>query len=218
MYRAAIEKMEKSADSEIEMLRRGVARGEGIPLDPTPEALAKNAAKDPAWGDYAFAELRNFGFIRVHITKFEWYRPTEIELWEAQAALAAIETTAIVRLSSMDCTSAIPEIKTRLDRFERVARSGKPLAALLEHQKMMLAVIASLAEEHMLEEYAKRANVALIYAKSNTLEKRHLDGMVESAQTMLRFLCDVEARTCAAAAAAMRVHPSRPLIVEETVG
>ncbi|KEO90537.1 hypothetical protein EH31_10645 [Erythrobacter longus] len=214
LYRVAIEKLAKAADSEIETFRRAIAQGEGIPLTPSPEALAKAADKDLAWGEYAFGELRSFGFIRTNITRFEWYRPTETQLWEEQAALAGIETTAIVRLSSMNCTPAVPELRKRVRAFETVAGSGKPLAALLAHQKMMMAVVAATGERHTLEEYAKRASVAQIYAHSNRLDERHLDGMVQSAQAMFGHIGESEVRTCAAAAVAMRVHPAQPLIAE----
>ena len=159
-----------------------------------------------------------FGFIRTNITRFEWYRPTETQLWEEQAALAGIETTAIVRLSSMNCTPAVPELRKRVRAFETVAGSGKPLAALLAHQKMMMAVVAATGDRHTLEEYAKRASVAQIYAHSNRLDERHLDGMVQSAQAMFGHIGDSEVRTCAAAAVAMRVHPAQPLIVEAAQG
>jgi hypothetical protein len=214
LYRVAIEKLAKAADSEIETFRRAIAQGEGIPLTPSPEALAKTADKDLAWGEYAFGELRSFGFIRTNITKLEWYRPTETQLWEEQTALAGIEATAIVRLSSMNCTPAIPELRKRVRAFETVARSGKPLAALLAHQKMMMAVVAAVGERRMLEEYAKRASIAQIYARSHRLSERHLDGMAQSAQTMFHHLCEIEVRTCAAAAVAMRVHPSDSLVVK----
>ncbi|MGB3472071.1 MAG: hypothetical protein WBA51_14730 [Erythrobacter sp.] len=214
LYRVAIKKLAKAANSEIETFRRAIAQGEGIPLTPSPEDLAKAADKDLAWGEYAFGELRSFGFIRTNIIRFEWYRPTEKQLWEEQAALAGIETTAIVRLSSMDCEPAIPELRKRVRAFETVAGSGKPLAALLAHQKMMMAVVAAIGERHTLEEYAKRASVAQIYARSNSLDERHLDGIVQSAQAMFGHIGESEVRTCAAAAVAMRVHPSDPLVVK----
>lgn len=217
LYRAAIEKLAKSADPEIERLRRAVSLGEGIPLEPEPGTLAA-AGKDASWGDYAFSELRSYGFIRTHILKFVWYRPTETQIWEEQAALAGIEAMAIVRLSSMDCAPAMPEIRKRCQAFQRIGRAGKPLAALLAHQKMMLAIVAAAGETHVIEEYAKRASVALIYARSPNLEKRHIEGMMQSAATMFGHISEHDARHCAAAAAGMRVHPSIPVAIATNAG
>lgn len=218
LYRAAIEKLAKSADPEIERLRRAVSLGEGIPLEPEPGTLAAAAGKDASWGDYAFSELRSYGFIRTHILKFVWYRPTETQISEEQAALAGIEAMAIVRLSSMDCAPAMPEIRKRCQALQRIGRAGKPLAALLAHQKMMLAIVAATGETHVLEEYAKRASVALIYARSLNLEARHIEGMMQSAATMFGHLSEHDARHCAAAAAGMRVHPSIPVAIAPTAG
>lgn len=214
LYHAAIAKLTASADPQIEELRLSVARGEGIPIDPSPQALAQQANKNTEWGEYAFGELRKFGFVRARITKLEWYRPTDTELWEEQAALAGIETTAIVRLSSMDLTPALPELEHRLHEFKQLASSGEVLPSLLAHQKMMMTLVAAIGETHTLEEYAKRASVALIYTRSQRVRERHLKGMLASSKTMLSYLSDVEARTSAAAAVAMRIHPAIPLVTD----
>ena len=207
LYHAAIEKMAVSPDSKIEKLRKGVSKGEGVPLDPSPVALAQWAGRDENWGQYAFSEMRNSGFIRAKITRFVWYRPSEDEIEDEQASLAGIEAAAIVRLSSMDCSGAVPEIKKRARQFTRTKDSTRVLAALIAHQKMMFSVIAATAEEYLLEEYAKRASLALIYARSRSLEREAIGGMARSAERMVDLICGPQVRDCAAAAAAMRVHP-----------
>jgi DNA-binding GntR family transcriptional regulator len=214
LYRAAIAKMAKSADPEIERLRRSVSGGENIALQPDPQLIAESEGKDPEWGSYAFGELRAFGFVSTDITRFVWYRPTETQIWERQAALAGIEAIAIIRLSSMDCSAAIPEIKDRFLEFEQTASTGKKLASLLDHQKLMLALVAATGETHVLEEYAKRASVAHVYARWAMIEPEDVEGMVGSARSMLELLCSANSRDCAAAAVAMRIHPSEPMLLE----
>lgn len=212
LYRSAIETMTKSADPDIEKLRLAVATGTGLPLDSLPNLIAQEAGKNAEWGRYAFDELRNFGFVAAEMADFVWYRPSEGQIWEAQAALAGIEATAIVRCSSMDCGAARPELEKRVAAFTNTVASGKVLASLLAHQKMMFAVVAAIGEVHALEEYAKRAKLALVYARAATMESDALPAMAQSAETMLSLLCGPNARDCAAAAAAMRVHPAEPAI------
>lgn len=210
LYRTAIEKLAKSADADIEHLRRAVIRGDGVPLEPDPRLLAEASGKGADWGEYAFGELRAFGFIVADVARFVWYRPTKNEMWERQAVLAGIEATAIVRLVSMDRSPAIPEILKRLEAFERTAASGKALASLLAHQKLMVSVVAATGEVPTLEEYARRASVAQVYARTATLELSDIEGMTTSARTMVQLLCEGAARDCAAAATAMRIHPRQP--------
>jgi len=45
LYRTAIEKLAKSADADIEHLRRAVIRGDGVPLEPDPHLLAEASGK-----------------------------------------------------------------------------------------------------------------------------------------------------------------------------
>lgn len=210
LYRTAIEKLAKSADADIEHLRRAVIRGDGVPLEPDPRLLAEASGKGADWGEYAFGELRAFGFIVADVARFVWYRPTKNEMWERQAVLAGIEATAIVRLVSMDLSPAIPEIQRRLEAFDRTAASGKALASLLAHQKLMVSVVAATGEVATLEEYARRASVAQVYARAATLELTDIEGMTTSARTMVQLLCNGDARDCAAAATAMRIHPRQP--------
>lgn len=210
LYRTAIEKLAKSADADIEHLRRAVIRGDGVPLEPDPRLLAEASGKGADWGEYAFGELRAFGFIVADVARFVWYRPTKNEMWERQAVLAGIEATAIVRLVSMDLSPAIPEIQRRLEAFDRTAASGKALASLLAHQKLMVSVVAATGEVATLEEYARRASVAQVYARAATLELRDIEGMTTSARTMVQLLYKGDARDCAAAATAMRIHPRQP--------
>lgn len=210
LYRTAIEKLAKSADADIEHLRRAVIRGDGVPLEPDPRLLAEASGKGADWGEYAFGELRAFGFIVADVARFVWYRPTKNEMWERQAVLAGIEATAIVRLVSMDRSPATPEIHKRLEAFERTAASGKALASLLAHQKLMVSVVAATGEVATLEEYARRASVAQVYARAATLELTDIEGMTTSARTMVQLLCEGAARDCAAAATAMRIHPRQP--------
>jgi hypothetical protein len=61
-----------------------------------------------------------------------------------------------------------------------------------------------------LEEYARRASVAQVYARTATLELSDIEGMTTSARTMVQLLCEGAARDCAAAATAMRIHPRQP--------
>lgn len=210
LYRTAIEKLAKSADADIEHLRRAVIRGDGVPLEPDPRLLAEASGKGADWGEYAFGELRAFGFIVANVARFVWYRPTKNEIWERQAVLAGIEATAIVRLVSMDLSPAAPEIHKRLEAFERTAASGKALASLLAHQKLMVSVVAATGEVPTLEEYARRASVAQVYARAATLELTDIEGMTTSARTMVQLLCEGAARDCAAAVTAMRIHPRQP--------
>ncbi|MEO1420232.1 MAG: hypothetical protein AAFU66_04660 [Pseudomonadota bacterium] len=217
LYSSAIEKMAKSADPDLERVRRAVATGIGLPLEPEPILLAQAAGKDAEWGDEAFSALTTDGFTVAQMADFVWYRPSEGQIWEAQTALAGIEATAIVRCSSMDCHAAMPELEERVPDFVTAAASGKVLAALLAHQRMMFAVVAATGEALALQEYAKRASVALIYAWSTTINGQHLASMARSAQTMLSLLCGPNPRDCAAAAVGMRVHPAQPVIVEATV-
>lgn len=210
LYRTAIEKLAKSADADIEHLRRAVIRGDGVPLEPDPRLLAEASGKGADWGEYAFGELRAFGFIVADVARFVWYRPTKNEMWERQAVLAGIEATAIVRLVSMDLSPAIPEIQRRLEAFDRTTASGKALASLLAHQKLMVSVVAAIGEVATLEEYARRASVAQVYARAATLELTDIEGMTTSARTMVHLLCKGDARDCAAAATAMRIHPRQP--------
>lgn len=210
LYRTAIEKLAKSADADIEHLRRAVIRGDGVPLEPDPRLLAEASGKGADWGEYTFGELRAFGFIVADVARFVWYRPTKNEMWERQAVLAGIEATAIVRLVSMDRSPAVPEILKRLEAFERTAASGKALASLLAHQKLMVSVVAATGEVATLEEYARRASVAQVYARAATLELTDIEGMTTSARTMVQLLCEGAARDCAAAATAMRIHPRQP--------
>ncbi|WP_298193630.1 hypothetical protein [Novosphingobium sp.] len=210
LYRTAIEKLAKSADADIEHLRRAVIRGDGVPLEPDPRLLAEASGKGADWGEYAFGELRAFGFIVADVARFVWYRPTKNEMWERQAVLAGIEATAIVRLVSMDRSPAVPEILKRLEAFERTAASGKALASLLAHQKLMVSVVAATGEVPTLEEYARRASVAQVYARAAALELTDIKGMTTSARTMVLLLCEGAARDCAAAATAMRIHPRQP--------
>lgn len=210
LYRTAIEKLAKSADADIEHLRRAVIRGDGVPLEPDPRLLAEASGKGADWGEYAFGELRAFGFIVADVARFVWYRPTKNEMWERQAVLAGIEATAIVRLVSMDLSPAIPEIQRRLEAFDRTAASGKALASLLAHQKLMVSVVAATGEVATLEEYARRASVAQVYARAATLELTDVEGMTTSARTMVQLLFKGDARDCAAAATAMRIHPRQP--------
>ena len=210
LYRTAIEKLAKSADADIEHLRRAVIRGDGVPLEPDPRLLAEASGKGADWGEYAFGELRAFGFIVADVARFVWYRPTKNEMWERQAVLAGIEATAIVRLVSMDLSPAIPEIQRRLEAFDRTTASGKALASLLAHQKLMVSVVAATGEVATLEEYARRASVAQVYARAATLELTDIEGMTTSARTMVQLLCKGDVRDCAAAATAMRIHPRQP--------
>lgn len=210
LYRTAIEKLAKSADADIEHLRRAVIRGDGVPIEPDPRLLAEASGKGADWGEYAFGELRAFGFIVADVARFVWYRPTKNEMWERQAVLAGIEAAAIVRLVSMDRSPAVPEILKRLEAFERTAASGKALASLLAHQKLMVSIVAATGEVATLEEYARRASVAQVYARAATLELSDIEGMTTSARTMVQLLCEGAARDCAAAATAMRIHPRQP--------
>jgi len=212
LYRAAIEKLAKSADADIEQLRRAVIRGDGVPLEPDPRLLAEAAGKNADWGEYAFGELRTFGFVVADMARFVWYRPTKNEIWEREAVLAGIEATAIIRLVSMDRAPAAPEIRKRLEAFERSAASGKALASLLACQKLMVALVAATGEAGILEEYAKRASVAQVYARAATIALTDIDGMTSSARTMVDLLSRGAARECAAVATAMRIHPRQPAI------
>lgn len=210
LYRTAIEKLAKSADADIEQLRRAVIRGDGVPLEPDPRLLAEASGKGADWGEYAFGELRAFGFIVADVARLVWYRPTKNEIWERQAVLAGIEAIAIIRLVSLDLSPALSEIQVRLEAFERTAASGKALASLLAHQKLMVAIVAAIGEAGTLEEYAKRASVAQVYARAATLELADIEGMTASAGTMVQLIRHGDARDCAAVATAMRIHPRHP--------
>ena len=213
LYRAAIEKMAKSADHEVEKLRRAIARGERPSPLPDPEALARITNNSKDWGEYAFADLRGAGFVRNELLQFDWVQIDPSRVGDELATVAGIEARSIIRLSLMNCANAMPEIERRLQSFVQAAAGGKPLASLLAHQKLMFAVVAATGEVNLLEEYAKRACVALVYIRSLSLEREDLEGMSASAQAMVSKLCDGNARDCAADATSMRLHPRRPALV-----
>lgn len=212
LYRAAIEKMAKSADHEVEKLRLAIARGERPSPLPDPEALARITDNSREWGSHAFADLRGAGFVRSELLQFEWVQIDPPRVSDELAAMAGIEARSIIRLSLMDCAGAMPEIKRRLKLFVRAAAGGKPLASLLAHQNLMFAVVAATGEVNLLEEYAKRVSVALVYVRSLSIEHEDLEGMTASAEAMVSKLCDGNARDCAADATSMRLHPRRPAL------
>ena len=211
LYRSAVEKMAKSADSDIEKLRRSVIKDPGSLGAPNPDGIAEASGRDASWGSYAFDSLRSHGFIQSDLMRFKWFQPTSPYIDDEMAALAGIEATAIIRLASLDCAAARAELRKREKTFEQTARAGKPLASSLAHQKLMLSVVAATGEVHLLEEYAKRATVALAYAQARRLDGDALKGMVRSAGSMIRTICSMPPRDCAAAATAMRLHPRTPV-------
>ena len=102
LYRAAIEKMAKSADHEVEKLRRAIARGERPSPLPDPEALARITNNSKDWGEYAFADLRGAGFVRNELLQFDWVQIDPSRVGDELAAVAGIEARSIIRLSLMN--------------------------------------------------------------------------------------------------------------------
>ena len=214
LYRAAVEKMAKSPDSDVEKLRRAIARGSPPSKIPAPVELARHFSHDDAWGKFAFADLRGSGFIKNELVRLDWFNPDWVAVSDELTAVAGIEARSIVRLSLMDCSGAMPEIERRLKAFVTSAASRKPLASLLAHQKLMFAVVAATGEGPLLEEYARRATVALLYVRAMTIVQDDIAGMIVSAKAMVSKLCTGNVRDCAADATAMRFHPSRPILCD----
>ena len=102
LYRSAVEKMAKSADSDIEKLRRSVIKDPGSLGAPNPDGIAEASGRDASWGSYAFDSLRSHGFIQSDLMRFKWFQPTSPYIDDEMAALAGIEATAIIRLASLD--------------------------------------------------------------------------------------------------------------------
>lgn len=207
LYRSAIEKMAKSSDSSIERLRRAVISKPSSLAEPTPERLADKGGVDLSQGHYIFDDLRSHGFIRSNLMDFVWFRPNDEYLVDEMAALAGMEAAAIVRLKSLDCEPALPEIRRRYNAFAKIAGTGRALASAFAYQKMMLSIVAAAGQEILFEEYARRASVALAYAHSARLDDDALKGMLSSAHRMIETICKASVRDCTAAASAMRIHP-----------
>lgn len=214
LYRSALEKFSPSSDSDLESLRRLTTNAETSLGRPTPELMASEAERGSNWGSYAFEELRAGGFITVDEADFAWFDSSEECVSDLMAQLAALEAAAIVRLSSMDCTDAMPEILERLSAFRKSRAADKRLTSLFAHQRLMLAVVASTGETKLFVEYAKRSSVAAIYARAEMIDDQHIEGMIASAGTMVSLICNKEPARCAAAAAAMRLHPDLVLDLE----
>ena len=88
LYRSAVEKMAKSADSDIEKLRRSLIKEPGSLGAPNPDSIAEACGRDASWGNYAFDSLRSHGFIQSDLMRFKWFKPTSPYIDDEMAALA----------------------------------------------------------------------------------------------------------------------------------
>ena len=206
LYHAAITKTCESADPEMETLRKSIVRGELRSIDVNPAAIANAFSKPEEWGLHAFSDLRRAGFVTTLITSLDWYQPNWGELTDDLAVLAGVESTAIIRLSALDCSAALQEVSRRLADLSTSAATGNNIAFLLAYQRLMLAVVAASNEEELFREYAGRATVATVYARAafdKVLEPSELHG---AAEKMVELLCSPSSRQCAALAADMRLQ------------
>jgi len=211
LYQEAANRMAISLDACIEKIRRCSISSKFGYESTDPASLAAIVGLDEDWGAAAFAELRSTGFINTDWSRFKWYQPSGKELDDKVAELAAIEAAAIIRLSSMDCAPALPEIRDLADDFLKEANGGDVVATSLAHNRMMLAVVSATGELRLMEEYVKHASVAVAYAVAARLETADLDGMKRSAIVIVDLIGTTEPRDCAAEAVAMRIHPREPV-------
>ena len=130
LYHEAIGRMSISADADIESIRRRIIRSEFNDLEASPETLARIAERDEDWAGQAFDDLRMTRFIITNWAEFVWYRPAASSLDDIMAQLAAMEATAIVRLSSMECAPAMPTIRRLADAFMMQADGEDEIAAV----------------------------------------------------------------------------------------
>ena len=206
LYRVAIEKIRRSSDPKIERLRKSIALGDIRGVDAEPLAIADFAGEAENWGAAAFSELRSTGFICASVANFAWYRPSVAELTDDLAVLAGIESTAIIRLSALNCTGALAEISARLEDLRQAAATKSSITFLLAHQKLMLAVVASSNEEQLFKEFAGRATVATVYARAAYDGTMDFAKVYGAAEAMVNLLCAPGSRQCAALAADMRLQ------------
>lgn len=209
MYRAAIERMDVSDDADIESLRRANVKALARHESAGPELIAHGAGKTLEWGEYAFGELRSTGFIVNDWSKIMWFRPSKAELDDAANNLAGLEAAAIVRLGSMRCKAVMSNLNEYLDSFLTHASNGAQTEASLAHQRLMFLVVAATGQERLMEEYGKKAKVALAYALAERLNNEKLQVMRRSARKMIELIGSSAPRDCAAHAVAMRVHPGQ---------
>lgn len=211
LYHEALNRMVASADPCIERIRRCYTNSRFAHESIDPASLATIAGMDDEASAEAFAELRRTGFIRTDWSCFKWYQPSSKDLDDTIAELSAIEAAAIIRLSSMNCASALPVISSMTNAFLHKADGDCAVTASLAHNRMMLAIVSATGELRLMEEYVKQASVAFAYAVAARLDGADLAGMKRSAKIIERLVGTSEVRNCAAEAVAMRLHPNEPV-------
>ena len=212
LYHEAMGRMSISADADIESIRRRIIRSEFNDLEASPETLARIAERDEDWAGQAFDDLRMTRFIITNWAEFVWYRPAASSLDDIMAQLAAMEATAIVRLSSMECAPAMPTIRRLADAFMMQADGEDAIAATLANQRLMLAIVSATHQHRLIEDYVKLASPATAYAAATRIGEPELGCMKRSAEELVSLIGTPSVQDCAAEAVAMRLHPLQPAI------
>lgn len=212
LYHEAMGRLSISEDAEIESIRRRIIRSEFNDQGASPETLAKIAERDEDWAARAFDDLRMTRFIVTDWAEFVWYRPTTSRLDDIMAQLAAMETTAIVRLSAMECAPAIPTIRRLANEFIALADGEDTIAASLANQRLMLGIVSATHQHRLIEDYVKLASPANAYAAASRRGEPELRCMKRSADAVARLIGKRSVQDCAAEAVAMRLHPMQPVL------
>lgn len=204
--------MSISEDADIESIRRRIIRSEFNDLEASTETLVRIAKRDEDWAKEAFDDLRMTRFIITNWAKFVWCRPTASSLEDIMAQLAAMEATAIVRLSSMECAPAMPTVRRLADEFMMLADGGDKIAATLANQRLMLAIVSATHQHRLIEDYVKLASPATAYAAASRIGEQELRCMKRSAEVLVGSIGLRSVQDCAAEAVAMRLHPLQPVL------
>jgi len=212
LYHEAMGRMSISEDADVERIRRAIIHSELNDLEASPETLAGIAERGEEWAGQAFDDLRMTRFIITNWAEFVWYRPAARSLDDIIAQLAAMEATAIVRLSSMECAPAMPAIRRLAGEFMMLADGGDSIAASLANQRLMLAIVSATHQHRLIEDYVKLASPATAYAAASGIGEPELGCMKRSAEELVSLIGTRSVQDCAAEAVAMRLHPLQPAL------
>lgn len=160
----------KSADPELESLRRILAAPAGHPRPPqSPDALDVVVTTPSGKRETAYTALFREGFLFMDLDRIGFTRFTEANIDAHQALLSAYESVALVRSRFVRMKRSKPALEQRYQEFTKAAATDDAVGTVLAFQRLMLTCVAGVANERLMKTYVSAACLAYCYAWASRL-------------------------------------------------
>ncbi len=199
----------------MEDIRWKVVAGEFNGFDPSPPGIEKATGADDEFARELFARLKSDGFLQIHHGRFRWAQYTAEELREALEILASLESSAIIRLGSMDGAWPAEEIARAIKRLEEIPGDADPIETHMAYQMLMVEILSATRVESLLAEYVDSARPAIFYFWSRMGGATPIDRFAGCLHRLMKRGQRGEFREAARIAMGLRMMPAQDSVLAE---